>query len=184
MVGTFGMMANVHPWIDSSFAMGTTGVFPQTDKYTDAGFDTQYQYQGNNYWFTLRGSYIREYQNLAASFANGFSANQNNQLSSLRLQASLALGGDNKFVLTGQYFDIEGTPDPILYGGLASGNSPNSNGWIAELAYIPFGVSPAPGWPWFNARIALDYIVYHKFDGTTVGASGNNTLFLSLWLAM
>jgi hypothetical protein len=67
---------------------------------------------------------------------------------------------------------------------LASGNSPNSNGWMAELAYIPFGVSPAPGWPWFNARIALDYIVYHKFDGTTVGASGNNTLFLSLWLAM
>ena len=110
MVGTFGMMANVHPWIDSSFALGTTGVFPQTDKYTDAGFYTQYQYQGNNYWFTLRGSYIREYQNLAASFANGLSANQNNQLSSLRLQASLALGGDNRFVLTGQYFDIEGTP--------------------------------------------------------------------------
>ena len=55
---------------------------------------------------------------------------------------------------------------------------------MAELAYIPFGVSPAPGWPWFNARIALDYIVYHKFDGTTVGAIGNNTLFLSLWLAM
>jgi hypothetical protein len=58
-------------------------------------------------------------------------------------QASLALGGDNRFVLTGQYFDIEGTSDPILYGGLASGNSPNSNGWMAELAYIPFGVSPA-----------------------------------------
>ena len=184
MVGTFGMMANVHPWIDASFALGTTGIFPQTDKYTDAGFDAQYQYQGDNYWFTLRGSYIREYQNLAASFANGFSANQNNQLSTLRLQASAALGGDNRFVLTGQYFDIEGTPDPILYGGLASGISPNSNGWIAELAYIPFGTSPAPGWPWFNARIALDYIVYEKFDGTKTGASGNNTLFLSFWLAM
>jgi hypothetical protein len=184
MVGTFGMMANVHPWIDSSFALGTTAVVPQTDRYTDAGFDTQYQYQGYNYWFTLRGSYIREYQNLDASFANGFSANQNNQLSSLRLQASLALGGDNRVVLTGQYFDIEGTPDPILYGGLASGFSPNSNGWMAELAYIPFGANPAPGWPWFNARIALDYIVYEKFDGTKLGASGNNTLFLSFWLAM
>jgi hypothetical protein len=184
MVGTFGMMADVHPWIDPSFALGTTATFSQTDKYTDAGFDTQYQYQGDNYWFTLRGSYIREYQNLAASFANHLSANQNNQLSTLRLQASLALGGDNKFVLTGQYFDIQGTPDPILYGGLASGISPNSNGWIAELAYIPFGTSPAPGWPWFNARVALDYIVYEKFDGTKIGASGNNTLFLSFWLAM
>jgi hypothetical protein len=178
------MMANVHPWIDSSFALGTTGTFPQTDKYTDAGFDSQYQFQGENYWVTLRGSYIREYQNLAASFANHFSANQNNELRTLRLQASIALGGDNRFVLTGQYFDIAGTPDPILYGGLASGISPNSNGWIAELAYIPFGVSPAPGWPWFNARIALDYIVYEKFDGTKLGASGNNTLFLSFWLAM
>jgi hypothetical protein len=102
----------------------------------------------------------------------------------LRPESSLALGGDNRFVLTGQYFDTEGTPDPILYGGFASGISPNSNGWITELAYIPFGVSPAPGWPWFNARIALDYIVYEKFDGTKTGASANNTVFLSFWLAM
>jgi hypothetical protein len=184
MVGTFGMMANVHPWIDASFALGTTGTVPQTDKYTDAGFDTQYQYQGENYWVTLRGSYIREYQNLAASFANGFSSNQNDQLSTLRLQASLAVGGDNRFVFTGQYFDTEGTPDPLLYAGLASGISPNSNGWIGEFAYIPFGVSPAPGWPWLNARIGLQYTVYEKFDGTKTGASGNNTLFLHLWLAM
>jgi hypothetical protein len=184
MVGTFGMMADVHPWIDPTFALGTTATFPQTDKYTDAGFDTQYQHQGDNFWFTLRGSYIREYQNLTASFANHLSANQNNQLSTLRLQASLALGGDNRFILTGQYFDTQGTPDPILYAGLASGTSPNSNGWIAELAYIPFLTSPAPGWPWFNTRIALDYIVYEKFDGTKTGASGNNTLFLSFWVAM
>jgi hypothetical protein len=147
MVGTFGMMADVHPWIDPTFTLGTTSTFPQTDKYTDAGFDTQYQHQGDNFWFTLRGSYIREYQNLTASFANHLSANQNNQLSTLRLQASLALGGDNRFILTGQYFDTQGTPDPILYAGLASGISPNSNGSIAELAYIPFLRSAAPGWP-------------------------------------
>jgi hypothetical protein len=42
----------------------------------------------------------------------------------------------------------------------------------------------APGWPWFNARIGLDYIAYTKFDGTSVGASSNNTLFLSFWMAM
>jgi hypothetical protein len=184
MLGTFGMMASVHPWVDTTFALGTMATFSQADRYTDAGFDSQYQFQGENFWLTLRGSYIREYQNLAASFANGLAGNQNNELSTLRLQASLAFGGDNRFVLTGQYFDIEGTPDPILYGGLASGISPNSNGWIAELAYIPFGLNPAPGWPWFNARIALDYIVYEKFDGTKLGASGNNTLFLSFWLAM
>jgi hypothetical protein len=49
MLGTFGMMADVHPWIDPTFALGTTAIFPQTDKYTDARFDSQYQYQGDNF---------------------------------------------------------------------------------------------------------------------------------------
>jgi len=184
MVGTFGMFFNVHPWIDSSFAAGTTGVFSQTDKYTDAGFDAQYQYQGDNYWLTLRGSYITEYQRLDASFANLLAANPTNALNSLRLQASLAYGGDNRFVFTGQYFDIWGTNDPLVYGGLASGISPNSSGWIGELAYIPFGISQAPGWPWLNARIGLQYTYYDKFEGTTTGAHGHNTFFLHAWFAM
>jgi hypothetical protein len=100
MVGTFGMLANVNPWIDPTFALGTTGTFPQSDKYTDTGFDSQYQYQGTNYWLTLRGSYIREFQKLDATFANGGSANPADLLNSLHLQASLAYGGDNRFVFT------------------------------------------------------------------------------------
>jgi hypothetical protein len=184
MVGTFGMMTNIHPWIDSSFVTGNTGTFPQTDKFTDAGFDAQYQYQGENYWLTLRGSYIREYQRLDATFGIGGSANPTNELNTLRLQSSLAYGGDHNVVLTGQYFDTWGTADPILYAGLASGLSPNSNGFTAEIAYIPFGTSQAPGWPWFNARLGLDYTIYEKFEGTRIGASGHNTLFLHLWLAM
>lgn len=177
MVGTFGMLADIHPW-------NGTATFPQTDKYSDIGIDSQYQYQGANYWLTLRGSYIYEYQKLDASFANGLSANPTNELNTLRLQASLAYGGDNRVVFTGQYFNTWGTSDPKLYESLASGLSPNSDGWIAEIAYIPFGTSKAPGWPWLNARIALDYTVYNKFDGTSLGASNNNTLFLHLWLAM
>jgi hypothetical protein len=184
MVGAFGMYFNVHPWLDSSFATGTTGTFPQTDKFTDTGFDSQYQYQGDNYWLTLRGSYIHEFQRLDASFPNLLSANPTNELNSLRLQASFAYGGDNRFVLTGQYFDIWGTSDAIAYGSLASGLSPNSSGWIAELAYIPFGTSRAPGWPWLNARIGLQYTYYDKFEGTTTGAHNNNTLFLHAWFAM
>jgi hypothetical protein len=184
MVGAFGMYFNVHPWLDPSFALGMTGTFPQTDKFTDVGFDSQYQYQGDDFWLTLRGSYITEFQKLDASFPNMLSANPTNSINSLRLQASFAYGGDNRFVLTGQYFDIWGTSDPILYSGLASGISPNSSGWIAELAYIPFGTSPAPGWPWLNARIGLQYIYYNKFEGTTTGAHDNNTLFLHAWFAM
>jgi len=102
----------------------------------------------------------------------------------VRLQASVAYGGDNRLVFTGQYFDIWGTPDATAYSGLASGFSPNSDGWIAELAYIPLGTSRAPGWPWLNARFALQYTYYNEFEGTTVGAHDHNALFLHAWFAM
>src|SRR6516164_6021744 len=179
--GTFGMVADVHPWAFPGTTI--TATFPQTDKYTDFGFDSQYQYQGDNFWFTLRGSYIHEIQNLDASFANGLAANATNDLNEARAYASLAYGNDNRIVLTGQYFNISGSPDPILYSGLASGFSPNSNGLIAEIAYIP-SVSSLGWWPSVNARIGLQYTWYNKFDGTTIGAQNNNTLFLYAWLAM
>jgi hypothetical protein len=162
----------------------TTSTFSQTDKYTDIGLDSQYQYQGDNYWLTLRGTYIHEYQKLDASFPNGLAANPSDELNEARAYASLAYGNNNRIVLTGQYFNTWGNPDPTLYSGLASGFSPNSDGWIAEIAYIPFISSVAPGWPWFNARIGLQYTWYDRFDGTSVGAASNNTTFLYLWLAM
>ncbi|WP_434887428.1 cytochrome C [Bradyrhizobium oligotrophicum] len=187
MAGTFGMYFDVHPWLDSSFATGTTATLPQSDRFTDIGFDTQYQYQGDNYWLTLRGSYIREFQRLDASFASLAAANPTNLLNSMKLQASFAYGNDNRIVLTGQYFNIWGTADAGLFGtdpstGMAM--TPNSSGWTAEVAYIPFSASKSIGWPWFNARIGLQYTYYNKFDGTTIGAHDNNTLFLHAWLAM
>src|SRR5580704_14831018 len=183
MLGAFGMHAEVLPWVDPTFALGTTAVFLNSDKFTDLGFDSQYQYQGDNFWLTLRGTYIREFQKLYQSFAIGASSNPTDELNTLRLLASFAYGNDNRIVLTGQYFDTWGTSDPLLYAGLASGFSPDSNGWIAEIAYIPFSMSKAPGWPWANARVGLQYIAYNKFDGTTVGASSNNTVFLYAWFA-
>jgi hypothetical protein len=176
-VGTFGMFAPVHPW--TMVNTTTTTTFPQTDKYTDFGFDSQYQYQGSNFWITLRGSYIYEYQKLDASFANAISANPTNVLNEARAYASLAYGNNNRVVLTGQYFTSWGTPDLGLYGG-----SPNTKGWIAEIAYMPFVSNFSPGWPWFNARIGLQYTAYTEFNGTAVGASANNSLYLYVWLAM
>jgi hypothetical protein len=186
-VGTFGMIADVHPWSSPPTPPGTGvpitftfATFPQTVNFTDVGFDTQYQYQGNNFWLTVRGSYIRETQfdpNLLLA------ANTTNRLNEARAYASLAYGNDNRIVLTGQYFNTWGTSDPVLYSSNVN-FSPNTHGWIAEIAYIPFISSRAPGWPWFNARIGLQYTWYNEFNGTTVGASANNTLFAYLWLAM
>jgi len=173
-VGTFGMIANVHPWV-AQFTQ-STATFPQTDKYTDIGFDAQYQYQGSNFWFTLRGSYIHELQKLNASVNNGLVPTNflNNELNEARAYASLAYGNNNRIVLTGQYFTSWGSPQLFA----------DTKGWIAEIAYIPFISSFSPGWPWFNARIGLQYTWYEQFNGTSVGASSNNTLFAYIWLAM
>jgi hypothetical protein len=175
-VGTFGMIANVHPFI----AAGTplTATFPQTDKFTDIGFDAQYQYQGDNFWFTLRGNYIHEYQKLDASFNLLGAPSLTNELNEARAYASLAYGNNNRIVLTGQYFTSWGTQ--VLPLGLGV----DTNGWIAEIAYIPFVSSFSPGWPWLNTRIGLQYTWYEKVNGVSAGASNNNTLFAYIWLAM
>lgn len=182
-IGTFGMFAAVHPWADTVFF--TPATFPQTDKYTDIGFDSQYQYQGENYWFTLRGSYIHEHQRLDATFINGGSANLTNELNSLRLQAPRWLMATTTGSCSRGNISTPGAHRTrSATAGLRAGSAPNSDGWIAEIAYIPFVTSRAPVWPWFNARVGLQYIWYNKFDGDTVHARDKNTLFLYAWLAM
>ena len=191
MLGTFGGQFNVHPFVDTSFASFSSAVFPQTDRFTDFGFDTQYQYQGDNWWLTLRGSYIREFQRFDASFVNGLGpTNPTDLLNTLKLQASFAYGADNRVVFTAQYFNQWGTADAGLFGtdpvtGVPL--TPSTNGWTAEIAYIPFGASKMVGWPWFNARIGLQYTYYNKLNMNLANAPNphdNNTLFLHAWFAM
>jgi hypothetical protein len=182
--GAFGISAQVNPF---TFAQDSNGyyvnqTYPQTDRYTDIGFDTQYQYQGENYWITLRGSYIHEVQTLDASSLN-FGFNSKNTLDSFRALASLAYGNDNRIVLTGQYFNTQGSSDATLYAD-NPGFSPNSDGYIFEVAYIPFVASQAPGWPWANVRVGLQYTYYNRFNGDTASAHDNNSLFAYVWFAM
>jgi len=193
MVGTFGMYSAVNSYLNNGVTPTglvpfSTATNPISDKFTDIGFDTQYQYQGNDWWLTLRSSYIREFQRLDATFAAMGSVNPTNLLNSLKLQASFAYGADNRVVFTGNYFNVWGTSDALLYSGINPNDpnvtNPNSSGWLAEISYIPFGASKAVGWPWFNTRISLQYIYYNKFNGTSIGARDNNTLWLGAWFAM
>lgn len=176
--GTFGMSARVHPWWDPAVFDAQTD--SNTDRYTDIAFDSQYQYQGDNYWFTLRGTYIHEDQSLDATYANPNvptpADNPTNTLNTLRLYGSLAYGNDNRFVVSGQYFDTWGSTDAFYAG--------DTNGYEAEIAYIPFVNSQSPGYPWANVRLGAKYTYYNKFAGTTENAHDNNTLFLYAWFAM
>ncbi|MGE5400472.1 MAG: cytochrome C [Ignavibacteriales bacterium] len=165
-VGTFGMAAN-------QFAAGVTGL---TNKYTDIGFDLNFEKPLGGNILTVHGSYIHETLSpdsaLSASTAlNSFNINGNIILHS---QIGFSLG----------YFSITGDNNPALnapvsVSGSASG-SPNSSGLAFEFDYLP----------WLNTKLALQYIAYNKFNGGTSNydgsgrnASDNNTLYLLTWVA-
>jgi hypothetical protein len=172
-IGTFGMAARLHPWSDPDLFIKAA----QTDHYTDIAFDSQYQYQGDNYWITLRGTYIHEDQSLDATYLLDNTVNPTNTLNTLRVYGSLTYGGDNRIILSGQHFDVWGSANPNFYAG-------DTSGFVGDISYIPFMNHFAPVWPWANVRLGAKYTYYTKFDGTSVGAHDNNTLFLYAWLAM
>lgn len=212
-VGAFGMFSDVNPqglspdlFTNPTLINAGVGFTPfqnGVDKYNDLGFDAQYQYITDAFRVTAKASYIHETQTLNATFATGLSANPTNTLNSFKANVSLGFGDNNRVVLTGGYFNTWGSSDSGLYGspGAAAtdhvGNainqtgSPNTDGWIAEIAYIPFGSSHSPLWPWWNMRLGLQYVAYNKFNGSSTNYDGNgtnardnNTLFAYLWIAM
>ncbi len=174
-VGTFGLAARVVP-------MDLTEV--GTNSFTDIGIDTQYQYLGDPHTVTLRGAWIHENHNTSASQVLGLADNSNNQLRSLNVSASYIY--DHTWSLTTGRVSVGGTADATLYG-TATG-SPNSAGWIFELAYLPFSHGGPSFSPWLNFRIGLQYTHWTKFDGATTNIDGmgrnanaNNTFFVYAW---
>lgn len=187
MIGTFGMYGQVIP--AETFGFGY-------DDYTDVGFDSEYQYDGDKYSVTVKLTDIMEFQKLNSSFAQGNASNLNDRLNSFKANASFVW--DHTYSLSAGYFNVTGTSDAMLYGANSVTNSPDGDGLIFDVAYLPFSHgSPGP-YSTYNARIGLQYTQYLKlyggtsnFDGQigtpgaggTHNAAGNNTLFLYAWLA-
>jgi hypothetical protein len=177
-IGTFGAIADRQPNNDQ-----TTGA---TDHITDIAAEANYQYMADlhNMW-SAHATYIHEDQNLSASRIL-FGSNAHDNLDIFRTDVTYTI--NDTWVPTFQYFKVMGSKDANLYGGgttsdyITSNNpngSPNSEGFTMELAYVPFG-KPDSSINWGNARLALQYIAYTQFNGTSHNASDNNTLFLSL----
>jgi hypothetical protein len=175
------MAANIIP--NRVFGFGT-------DKLTDIGVDTQYQWIGDVHAITTRASYIHEKQLLDATFAMGNSANPRNDLNSLNISASYIY--DHTVSLTGGFFRLTGSPDAIAYANNAN-FSPNSQGWTVDLAYMPFSHGAPGPWPW-NMRIGVTYNWWTRFNGGALNidpvqcpgcrsAKDNNTLLLYAWTA-
>jgi hypothetical protein len=80
-----------------------------------------------------------------------------------------------------QYFRTTGTADPLYW--LTPNGSPMSDGVIYEVAYVPWGKPDSP-FPNINLRLAVQYIDYFHFDGTSANARDNNNWYFSLWTAV
>src|SRR5262245_21590733 len=174
MIGTYGI--DVRKFPDS---LDPTG---PTDRYLDTGFDAQYQYITDLNRFSAQLNWIRERQNLDASFPSGAASNPSDTLNTFR--GKLTYYYDRKYGATLAYFRTYGSPDDALYNtgeavtGSANG-SPNSSGYIFELYWLPRR----------DVRIAAQYTAYRAFigssnnyDGFGRNARDNNTLYLLGWL--
>jgi len=185
-IGTYGMSANVIP--NASYGFGT-------DNYTDIAFDSQYQWISDMHAVTVRANYIMEKQILNASANPNFggAANPTDYLRSLKIGAEYVY--DHTYSATATYFQITGSPDALLYMNNVN-TSPNSSGWIFDVAYLPFshGAPKEFSWPWLNTRLGVSYTLFTRFDGGTTNidpvgcpgcrdASNNNTLLVYAFTA-
>lgn len=182
MFGTFGMSASVAPLGNQS---------DPTDRLTDVGADAQFQYINDVHGLTARFSYIFEHQDLDGSKFLGLSLNSSNTLETLKVSASYVY--DSIVSFTAGYFDIRGSKDPLLYPESMSPSalgSPDSNGWIFDLAWLPWSKGGPSFYPWLNARLGVSFTLYDQFNGASTNYNGafrnandNNTTFVYAWVA-
>ena len=173
-VGTYGIHMKSTPG-------AITGL---EDGYTDWAADFQYdrtipEFRGDV--LSIRGTYIRENSSLHATSPVGASFLRHH-LNTVQANAEYHLG--DKYSATIGWFNVDGTPDPLLFNagsltplpvtGSANGD-PRSAGYIANISW----------WPVQNIGLTLQYTGYTRFNGAATNYDGagrnagsNNTLYL------
>ena len=105
MVGTFGMYGQIVPGRQYGYG---------TDNFLDVGFDSQYQYDGDQYSVTVKLTDIMEWQTLNATYALAGASNLHNTLNSFKANASFVW--DHTYSLGFGYFNVAGSHDCNMYG--------------------------------------------------------------------
>jgi hypothetical protein len=178
-VGHFGLTAATYPGRDQSAG---------TDRITDLGLDSEYQYIGDRDDFSLLTSFIVEDAKWDASRQLGLVDNSEDMLYSFNVAGTYIY--DKTYSLTVGYFDTFGDTDAMLYGTRTG--SPDTSGFTVQLDWLPINKDGGPSfWSKSNLKVSLQYTAFMQFDGATnnydgVGhdAADNNTLYLQLWLAL
>lgn len=176
-VGAFALSADVVPGGDQTF-----GVRNHT---TDTALDATYQFifdptKAESDMISAHATYIHENSSMQASIAQSATgAALGHSLDTFRAD----VGYSWKATITPsiQYFKTSGSADPFYWS--TPNGSPNSDGMIYEIAYVPWGKTDSP-FPNVNLRLAVQYIDYFHFDGSALNARDNNNLYFSLWTAV
>jgi hypothetical protein len=176
-VGAFGLAAARFPGGDRS--AGTT------DRVRDRALDANYQYKGSDdHYVSAHAVYLSEKLDLRAGRLLGTAGSSDLSLQTFRADVSYSYR--NTWTPTVQYFHTVGGADAYWGVGDSLTNpagSPNSRGWVFDLGFVPMGKAESST-PWANMRVGLQLIQYTAFDGSAVGASSHDTLYLSLWFAL
>jgi hypothetical protein len=179
-LGTFGTYADRYPG-NLSVNGPLTTVGP-TDKVTDIAAEANYQWLADLHnMVSAHASFIHENEDLKSTFNQNGSSNQSDYVNEFKADVTYTI--DDTYVPTVQYFKTTGSSDATLYSNSLNG-SPNSAGYVVDLAYVPFGKPGSPGANWGNMRVALEYTGYTQFNGTSSHASDNNTIFLNFWFIL
>ena len=171
LAGAFALAADRYPQGNQS-----TG---NTDRIVDRAFDANYQFLGSKSNFvSAHAIYIHEDQDLRADQILGGTM-PNDTLHTFRADVSYSFR--DTWTPSIQLFQTAGSRDAALWG--TPNGSPDSRGFVAEIAYTPWGkLKSVP--QWMNLRLAAQYVGYSMFDGSSRESSLNNTLYLSLWIAV
>lgn len=170
MLGAYGTDVSVTPTAISGFG---------SDSYMDVALDATWRWtphseRSNADTFSANLLVLHEDQDLIASHAI-FGTRLGDDLTEFRGDASWSWGGNITPAV--QFFRITGSFDPVRLG--TPEGSPNSEGFIAEINYLPSNDARSP-LDWFGVRLSLEFVAYSEFDGSGRGASQNDAVLLHL----
>src|SRR6202040_1228124 len=152
---------------------------------TDTAFDATYQFitdptKVTSDRLSAHATFIHETARMDAFAAQTLTgALPGHSLDTMRVDVSYSFAATVTPSI--QYFRTTGTAD-INYWGTPNG-SPNSDGMIFEVAYVPWGKPDSP-FPNVNVRLSAQYVSYFSFDGSSTNARSNNNFYFNLWTAM
>ncbi|HUO94067.1 MAG TPA: hypothetical protein VMU22_14170 [Rhizomicrobium sp.] len=172
-LGTYGLSAHAYPY--SIEIAGWNHI-------EDRAFDFTYEWTPSSEGsssdaLAVHALYLHEHEDLQASRRLFRGGPTSDGLTQIQVNVAYTI---HSMVTPGlQYFSTTGTGDPARWWASPNGH-PNSDGVMAELQFVPWGTTDMS----YNARLAVQYVDYMKYNGSSAHAASNNAVCLTLSVAL